>query len=165
MLDVGQLFEQHHGVVYRRCLALLGQPDDAAEAVQDVFEQALAGLGRFRLQSSPLTWLYAIATRRCLQQVRNRSSRRLALVLLCAPEAAPEPTLDRAEVERALQALDRDEQELAVYAYRDGLTQEEISDVLRVSRKTVGKRLQLLHARLADVLREESSPELRAVGA
>jgi RNA polymerase sigma-70 factor (ECF subfamily) len=165
MLDVGQLFEQHHGVVYRRCLALLGQADDAAEAVQDVFEQALVGLGRFRLQSSPLTWLYAIATRRCLQQVRNRSSRSLALVLIHSPDTAPEPGLERADVERALQALSRDEQELAVYAYRDGLTQDEISDVLRISRKTVGRRLHVLNARLADILREESPAQLRAVGA
>ena len=31
-LDVGQLFERYHGVVYRRCLALLRHEDDAADA-------------------------------------------------------------------------------------------------------------------------------------
>src|SRR6476660_6083233 len=86
-LDVGELFERYHGVVYRRCLALLRQPDDAAEAVQAAFEAALSGLGRFRLKAQPLTWRYAIATRHGLKQLRYRNSHDLKQVLLVEPSA------------------------------------------------------------------------------
>src|SRR6185436_17391945 len=126
-LDVGELFERYHGVVYRRCLALLRQPDDAAEAVQEVFEKAIAGLGRFRLHAAPLTWLYAIATRHCLQVLRNRSVHELKAVLLVEPGTF---VLDetRADLTRLLEQLSLEELELVAHAYRDGLTQDEISD-------------------------------------
>jgi RNA polymerase sigma-70 factor (ECF subfamily) len=148
-LDAGELFERYHGVVYRRCLALLRDPEDAAEAVQEVFERAVSGLGRFRLKSAPLTWLYSIATRHCLQQMRNRSSRALKHTLLCADPATILPDLaTRADLDRALADLSAGDQELVAYAFRDGLTQEEISEVMRLSRKTIGKRLSALSQRL-----------------
>lgn len=146
--DVGQLFERYHGVVYRRCLALLRQPDDAAEAVQEVFVRALAGLGRFRLMSSPLTWLYAIATRYCLQLLRNRSAQELRLALLVERGADPPDLAARTDLERALDALSLAELELVALAFRDGLSQDEIAELTRQSRKTVGKKLRRLSERL-----------------
>lgn len=147
-LDVGELFERYHGVVYRRCLALLRQPDDAAEAVQDVFEAALSGLGRFRLKAQPLTWLYAIATRHCLKQLRDRKSHDLKQVLLVEPSSHRPDLEGRADLERALATLSLSELELFTHAFVDGLTQDEISELTRQSRKTVGKKLHALATRL-----------------
>jgi RNA polymerase sigma-70 factor (ECF subfamily) len=162
-LDAGELFERYHGVVYRRCRALLRDPEDAAEAVQDVFERAVSGLGRFRLRSSPLTWLYAIATRHCLQQLRNHSARALKDALLTADPDSVSPDLAaRTDLERALSGLDPADQELVVYAFRDGMTQDEIAEVVRLSRKTVGKRLKALSAYLVLNL---DRPETRGVAA
>ncbi len=166
-MDAGALFERYYPAVYRRCLALLRQPDDAAEAVQEVFAAAVAGLGRFRLRAQPLTWLYAIATRHCLQQLRNRSVRELKHALFVdAAHATPE--LDaRRDLERVLQALSLEELELVAHAYRDGLTQEEISEVTRQSRKTVGKKLRALADKLQLALEgtPEPKPALVARGA
>jgi RNA polymerase sigma-70 factor (ECF subfamily) len=147
-LDVGELFERYHGVVYRRCLALLRQPDDAAEAVQEVFERAVSGLGRFRLHAAPLTWLYAIATRHCLQQLRNRSAHELKHALLTGPGSNQPDLAARTDLERVLAALSLEELELVAHAFRDRLTQDEISEVMRLSRKTVGKRLKVLSQKL-----------------
>ncbi len=157
-LDVGELFERHHGVVYRRCLALLRQPDDAAEAVQEVFVLALSGLGRFRLRAAPLTWLYAIATRHCLQQLRNRSSRALKLALVSGPDSTNPDLSARADLERAFAGLSLGELELVAHAFRDRLTQDEISEVMRLSRKTVGKRLKALSAKLRLSLEAPAEP-------
>ncbi len=161
-LDIGELFERYHGVVYRRCLALLKQPDDAAEAVQDVFEAALSGLGRFRLQAAPLTWLYAIATRHCLKQLRQRQSHQLKAVLLVEADVHRPDLEGRADLERALRELSLPELELVTHAFRDGLTQDEISEVTRQSRKTVGKKLQALSARLKLKLEPPGKPEKNA---
>ena len=161
-LDAGELFERYHGVVYRRCLALLRNEDDAAEAVQDVFEHAVAGLGRFRLRSTPLTWLYSIATRHCLQALRNRSAHAFKEVLLAADPSSTQPDLAaRADLDRALSALDSRDQELVVYSFRDGLTQDEIAEVVRQSRKTVGKRIRELSTRLQ--LSLEAPPDANTV--
>lgn len=146
--DVGQLFERYSGVVYRRCLGLLKNEDDAAEAVQEVFARALAGFGRFRLQAAPLTWLYAIATRHCLQTLRNRSTRALKETLLVDAASHHPDLAARADLERTLATLSLAELELFALAFRDGLTQDEIADVTNQSRKTVGKKLRALSERL-----------------
>ncbi|MBS1150050.1 MAG: lipoprotein [Myxococcaceae bacterium] len=155
-LDPGELFERYYGVVYRRCLALLKQPDDAAEAVQEVFVAALSGLGRFRLHSAPLTWLYAIATRHCLQTLRNRSTHALKHALFVEAASTSEDLASRSDLERALAALSLPELELVAHAFRDGLTQDEIADLTRQSRKTVGKKLRALSLKLQLELRLEA---------
>src|SRR4051812_45165121 len=120
-LDAGELFERYYGVVYRRCLALLKQPDDAAEAVQDVFASAVAGLGRFRLRSAPLTWLYAIATRHCLQVLRNRSTQALKHALFVELPASAPDLASRSDLDRVLSTLSLRELELVAHSFRDGL--------------------------------------------
>jgi RNA polymerase sigma factor (sigma-70 family) len=121
-----------------------------------VFEAALSGLGRFRLKSQPLTWLYAIATRHCLKRLRDRHSHQLKEVLIVEP-ASHRPDLEgRADLERALATLDLSELELFTHAFVDGLTQEEISALTRQSRKTVGKKLNALAARLQLKLEPEA---------
>lgn len=165
-LDAGELFERYHGVVFRRCLALLRHPDDAAEAVQEVFERALAGLGRFRLGAAPLTWLYAIATRHCLQRLRNDRARALRLTLL-RPDPPPGDRATelaaRSDLDRALAALSTEDHALAVYVLRDGLTQDEIGQLFRLSRKTVGRRIRRVCGRLAIALDADAPAEAPTV--
>lgn len=160
-LDAGELFQRYSGVVYRRCLALLKQPEDAAEAVQEVFIRALSGLGRFRLHAAPLTWLYAIATRHCLQVLRNRSAQSLKHALILEASTTSEDLASRSDLDRVLAALSMEELELVTLAYRDGMTQDEICEVTRQSRKTVGKKLK----RLSDKLQLELSPRAAMVPA
>lgn len=155
MASVADLFERYHATVYRRCVALLRNEDDAAEAVQEVFVAALAGFGRFRLHAAPLTWLYAIATRHCLQQLRNRSTRELKHALFVDADAVHPDLAARSDLERTLTQLSLDELELVTHAFRDGLTQEEIAEVTRQSRKTVGKKLK----RLTDKLQLTLAPD------
>ena len=145
-LDIGELFERYHGVVFRRCLALLRQEADAEEAVQEVFVAAISGFGRFRLRSAPLTWLYAVATRHCLQRLRNQNTQALKRALFVEEEAVETDLGVRVDLERYLAGRTLEELELITLAYRDGLTHDEIADLTRQSRKTVGKKLAKLMA-------------------
>jgi RNA polymerase sigma-70 factor (ECF subfamily) len=160
--DVGECFERHSGVVYRRCLHVLGNEADAAEAVQEVFVAALSGLGRFRLQAAPLTWLYAIATRHCLQRLRNDSARSLKHALFHDATSVEQDLASRADLDLALGRLSLEELELVVHAFRDGLTQEEIAEVTRQSRKTVGRKVRALAQKLRVEL---GTPELEPLAA
>src|SRR5438445_12025923 len=74
-----ELFERYAAMCYRRCLELLGTPDLAGDAVQAIFVRVLEHRGSYRGQSSPIGWLYGIATLHCLQQLRNQSLQRLKL--------------------------------------------------------------------------------------
>src|SRR5262249_8529364 len=81
---------------YRRelqvhCYRLLGSIQDAEDEVQEVLLAAWQALSRFEGRSSIRTWLYRIATNRCLNTLRAKSRRPRAQAL-DAPPGLPEPT-------------------------------------------------------------------------
>lgn len=161
--DPSELFERFHGVVYRRCRSLLRNEADAEEAVQDVFVAALSGWGRFKLVAAPLPWLYGVATRHCLQRLRNQSTRTLKHLLLREDEAFEVDPARQLELERFLDGRTLEELELITWCYRDGLTQEEIAQLSGQSRKTVGIKLARLRS-LAEASAAEptwAAPALR----
>src|SRR5919198_2448102 len=65
---------------YRRelsahCYRMLGSPQDAEDALQESLLAAWRGLGGFEGRASVRTWLYRIATSRCLNALRSSSRR------------------------------------------------------------------------------------------
>ena len=81
---------------YRRellvhCYRMLGSFQDAEDALQDTLLAAWQGLGGFEGRASLRTWLYRIATNRCLN-ARRSASRRPAREWDMPEVAPPEPT-------------------------------------------------------------------------
>jgi RNA polymerase sigma-70 factor (ECF subfamily) len=81
---------------YRRelqvhCYRMLGSFQDAEDALQDTLLAAWQGLGEFEGRASIRTWLYRIATNRCLN-TRRSASRRLAREWDIPGIEPPEPT-------------------------------------------------------------------------
>ena len=73
------------------CYRMLGSAQDAEDALQETLLAAWRGLGDFEERASIRTWLYRIATSRCLNALRARSRG----VTMDGPQqwpASPEPT-------------------------------------------------------------------------
>jgi RNA polymerase sigma-70 factor (ECF subfamily) len=140
--SAAQLFERHGATVYRRCLALLRHEEQARDAVQEVWVRVVAQLGRFRGDSSPLTWLYSVATLHCLQQLRNHRRQAEKLTALPVEEPAAVVLEDRLTVAALLEGAEPELQQIVVLRLVDGMTAEEVAEVTGLSRKTVTRRLQ-----------------------
>jgi RNA polymerase sigma-70 factor (TIGR02960 family) len=84
------LVESHRGELQVHCYRMLGSLQDAEDAVQETLLSAWLGLAGFEGRSSVRTWLYRIATNRCLNQLRSSGRRPVPAVALPVP--APEPT-------------------------------------------------------------------------
>ncbi|HEY2715641.1 MAG TPA: RNA polymerase subunit sigma-70 [Solirubrobacterales bacterium] len=93
----------HHEVTsveidsYRRelqvhCYRILGSLQDAEDAVQEALLSAWRALPNFEGRSSLRTWLYRIATNRCLNMLREGDRRAAAMSDFELPPGAPEPT-------------------------------------------------------------------------
>jgi len=84
------LVQGHSHELQVHCYRILGSLQDAEDALQETLVCAWRNLGEFGQRSSVRTWLYKIATNRCLSMLRADSRRpRIAPPL---PEAAlPEP--------------------------------------------------------------------------
>ncbi len=95
----------------------------------------------FRAEASPTTWLYRVATNYCLNQIRD-SARRKELLEENA-RSGQEAHMNQAGLvlRQLLDRFPEDLRELAVYYYLDNLTHKQIADMLGVSRRTVGNRL------------------------
>jgi RNA polymerase sigma-70 factor (ECF subfamily) len=86
----GQLVEPHRGELQLHCYRMLGSLQDAEDAVQETLLSAWLGIEGFEGRSSVRTWLYRIATNRCLNVLRSPARRPAQAPPLPAP--SPQPT-------------------------------------------------------------------------
>ena len=70
-----ELAEAHSRELQVHCYRILGSVQDAEDALQETLVSAWRNLGDFRQRSSLRTWLYQIATNRCLSMLRADSRR------------------------------------------------------------------------------------------
>jgi RNA polymerase sigma-70 factor, ECF subfamily len=140
------LFDNYSGLIYSKCLRMLGNREDAADAVQETFTKAFCAIDALRQQDSQLAWLYRIATTTCLNLIRTRKRKGAVLLeevgSLVAQGNQP---LDNLLLQRVFQALQDqcDERTLEIFVafYIDGMEQGQIAAQLKISRRAVVKRL------------------------
>ncbi|MEV6878022.1 sigma-70 family RNA polymerase sigma factor [Amycolatopsis sp. NPDC051128] len=85
------LTEPHRRELQVHCYRMLGSFQDAEDALQDTMLAAWRGLGGFDGRASIRTWLYRIATNRCLSTLRS-AARRPAKAWDIPGVEPPEPT-------------------------------------------------------------------------
>jgi RNA polymerase sigma-70 factor (TIGR02960 family) len=86
-----ELTEPYRRELQVHCYRMLGSFADAEDALQDTLLDAWQGLAGFQGRASLRTWLYRIATNRCLK-ARRSASRRLAKEWDVPGVQPPEPT-------------------------------------------------------------------------
>jgi RNA polymerase sigma-70 factor (ECF subfamily) len=79
-----QLVDRHRRELHVHCYRILGSVEDAEDQVQETFLAAWRGLAGFEARASVRTWLFTIATNRCLGALRAARRRP-------APPVAPLP--------------------------------------------------------------------------
>ncbi|WP_251731788.1 RNA polymerase subunit sigma-70 [Frankia sp. R82] len=84
------LVEPYRAELGMHCYRMLGSFQDAQDAVQETLLSAWLGLSGFEGRASVRTWLYRIATNRCLNQLRSSTRRPTTASTLAAPP--PEPS-------------------------------------------------------------------------
>jgi RNA polymerase sigma-70 factor (TIGR02960 family) len=85
------LTEPYRRELHMHCYRMLGSFQDAEDAVQDTLLAAWQGLARFEERASIRTWLYRIATNRCLDALRA-AKRRPVMDWSIPIDDPPEPT-------------------------------------------------------------------------
>ena len=146
------IVRRHQAAVYRVALRMLGSRADAQDVTQETFVRAWRSLDRFRRHSAVSTWLYRIVTRRCLDLLAARKpTQELGEVNL--ERTGPDPA-ERAEhrerlraMARAIAMLPAEQRAALVLREFEGLSYQQLADVLNASLPAVKGRLH--RARLA----------------
>ncbi len=163
------LVTHYHGPVFNLILGMLGDTADAADAAQEVFLKAFKGIRHFRQGSSLKTWLYRIAIREALNHRRWFKRHLQKNVSIDAePEdgfaqidvedlgATPFDQLAAQEIQVAVQGALQQVPEVfrSAVILRDleGLSYEEVAEVLEVSVGTVKSRILRGRRALKEIL-------------
>ncbi|MFT4624313.1 MAG: RNA polymerase sigma-70 factor (ECF subfamily) [Myxococcota bacterium] len=151
--ELAQLYDRYAPVLYRRCRSILGNEEEAADAVQETFAKVIVHAVEFRGQSSPLTWMYRISTNLCLNRIRDRKGRLRKLedrgFELVPTDGESESAGDHPRIRRLLAEVDDEMRAVVVHTFFDDCTRAETARLVGVSVPTVRKRVRqfLDHAR------------------
>ncbi|MBK8171394.1 MAG: sigma-70 family RNA polymerase sigma factor [Sandaracinaceae bacterium] len=177
------LFEKYNRRAYAVALGVVKDKQDAHDVVQDAFIKVHRHIGNFQGTSSFYTWLYRILMNLAIDHVRKhqknkkldyddrvqRDSGEIAasgLPMQSMNDGNPSRVSARKELSAKLQAalMELPEYHRAVILLREveGLSYEEMSDVLKVPKGTIMSRLFHARKKMQESLREYVGDEMVA---
>ena len=151
----GELFRRHRDRMWAVALRTTGQPELAADCVQEAFISAFRRASSYRGEAAVTTWLHRIVVNACLDRLRReRPTRQL-------PETELPDTRDeqgalevRLDVRQALDRLPEGQRVALVLVDLHGLSVAEAAEVLEVAEGTVKSRCSRGREAMAALLRE-----------
>ena len=150
------LYDEFVGKVHRLAVRMVGG-SDAADVTQQTFVKMFRGLGSFQGSASFSTWLYRIAVNECLQHRRRerRPTQALPAELLDKSNGSLR-SLEAADlVQQALSKLDEKLRAIFLLREVEGLSYEQIAEVLGIPTGTVGSQLNRARAELRGYLQRQ----------
>ena len=167
------IFVEYGEVVYGHALRLLGDPEEAADAAQEVFVRVYRSHHKFRGESQFSTWLFRIVFNVCSSR-RKRRQKRLARRLIGVDDAAPtlvdpdgdpaaeyEKKEERERLRRFVALLPEKQARMVTMFFFDGLDYREIAAFFKTSPGTVASNLSRARTRLSTLLTRKKGVNVR----
>ncbi|MFB9315417.1 RNA polymerase sigma factor SigM [Nocardioides plantarum] len=166
----GELFARHRDRLWAVALRTMGNPDDAADGLQDAMVAAYRRAGSFRGEAQVTTWLHRVVVNACLDRLRAAKVRRAEALpddleeyggrgsLVSGTEDALDPAELSVAADRRRQVLEAlaslpDEQRAAlVLVDMEGYPVAEVAVMLDCAVGTVKSRCSRGRTRLAGLL-------------
>jgi len=148
-----ELYDRFGAMVFNLALRLSGEPEEAADLSQETFLKIHRHLSGFRGRSSLKTWVYRVAVNCCRSRYKKQSAWRSLLLPESEEKLNRLPDGRRTPEERAIARGDADRisdalvelptiyREAVLLRDIEGLTYEEISQVLDIRLGTVRSRI------------------------
>lgn len=165
------LVEKYQDRIYSAILNYVFNPDDAIDISQDTFVKAYTKLHSFDSSSAFYTWLYRIAINTAIDFLRKRKSRPTdsldddKYTEIGFEPASKDSTVDPVKVtsrneqafaiRKAIGSLSEKLRSVIVLHDVEGLSQEEVADILKVPVGTVKSRVSRARAELRYLLQKE----------
>ncbi len=163
----GILVAKYQQRVFNLISRMVGQREAAEDLAQEVFIKAYRKIGEFRFESSFFTWLYTIAVNTCRNFYRKREPVAIDIEehegVMSAANTSPMEAQDevvyrrqRAKIIReALEKLPAEHREALVLCDLEGLSYQEIADIMSVPIGTVRSRIFRARTAMKGLIPEE----------
>ena len=155
--DIARIYDNYARPLYRYALSITSSPDDAEDAVAEVFARLAGEWKRIRKIRDLKTYLFAAVRNAAFSLLRSRRSRgnlEEAVILefetQCSSDEAPR--IERTILNEAFSALPIEQREVLVLKVFDGMTFKEIAATTHTSINTVASRYRYALDRLRSAL-------------
>jgi RNA polymerase sigma-70 factor, ECF subfamily len=135
------LVERYQSQAVAHAVTILGNREDALDAVQEAFVDAYQNLKKFDAERRFYPWFYVLLRNRCFKMTAKRKqTENVEETEILAPQngVSREDTL---ALEKALLALTAEDREIIALKYLDGFSYDEIAEHLQIPKGTVMSRL------------------------
>lgn len=157
------LVERYHGRIRNLVYSIFHEQEIVEDIAQEVFIKAYEALPHFRFEASFYTWLYRIAVNKSRDELRKRKVRRMFSLQTMLDSSDkefhakitvhPEDREAQELIAAGLQALPEKFRLPVVLKDIDGLSYEEIAEVMQCEIGTVKSRLSRARAMLRELLK------------
>jgi RNA polymerase sigma-70 factor, ECF subfamily len=169
----GELFARHRDRLWAVALRTMGNPEDAADGLQDGMIAAFRRAGSFRGEAAVTTWLHRVVVNACLDRLRAAKIRRFdslpddvedrGTVVATAvhddqPDAVAEDVERRRRVLAALATLPHEQRAALVLVDMEGYPVAEVAEMLGCAEGTVKSRCSRGRTKLAGLLADLHHP-------
>ena len=157
------LVDRYYDRYARFAVHMLGNREDAEEALQDAFLRAYKALPRYEERERFAAWLFRLLVNRCRTAAGPRRRREQMFIAsdVAMMSASVRPGVDdaawREEISRALAQLPADQREAFLLKHVEDLSYEEISEITGVGISALKMRVKRACARLRELLQEVHS--------
>ena len=134
---VEELVNKHENTLYRAALAILGDAQEAEDAVQETYLRYLEKRPELKDENHEKAWLLKVTANRCKSVLRQRSRHPTAELL----DVYPAPEGGSRELVEAVLALPANQRAAVHLFYYEGYTSEEIGAILGQRPGTVRSHL------------------------
>ncbi len=139
-----ELYEKYGFLIFGRCLSILGNEDDARDALHDVFLKLTAKIDTLRDRSKIVPWIYASTTNHCFNvlRMRRRFVDQPAEDAICETHEHDSAYEKRDLIERIMRFHDARVRDAVYFTFVEELNQEEIREITGQSPATIRRNLK-----------------------
>jgi RNA polymerase sigma-70 factor (ECF subfamily) len=157
-----KLYKAYAARLFRYLFSVVGDANAAEELANDVMVAAWKGAASFKGQSKPSTWLFGIAHHKALNELRRRQPQMVEIEQasdVAASGEGPDTAVRRESLEQsvrsALRALSAEHREVVELTFYQGLSYQEIAEIMESPVNTVKTRMFYAKKKLQEALEKE----------
>jgi RNA polymerase sigma-70 factor, ECF subfamily len=147
----GELCGRYYSAMVAISYSILGDHQLAEDSAQETFARALVNLKKLKNQNKFAQWLAAICRNLAKDMLSERNVR---LNKEALSQINREENKNHMQINRAIEKLPSSMKELVVLRYYDGLSYEQISSILGITKASINGRLTRAKRKMANYLRK-----------
>jgi RNA polymerase sigma-70 factor (ECF subfamily) len=154
-MEFEEIYKNFSPKIYRVCLGFVNDHERAKDLTQETFISVWQNLKSFRNESGIGTWIYRIATNKCLRQIEN--DKKAVLTELPVELKASEKDDSKETQHQLLQRFIAELNEIdriIISLFLEDVPQEQIAEIVGLSHANIRVRIHRIKAHLTKKFKE-----------